>query len=356
MHSVDWAKFPQVCAHPLARTWLQMVADRGRSPRTVEAYGRGLSSFLTFVAAGVRDPVSGSVEHPLPEAVTRAHVAQFVHYLLTLPGPQGRAVVHLESGAGLANATLQQRLTAVRLWFDYLVEEGIRARNPVGRGAYTRGGPRGAQRGLLQRVSRLPWIPSDEEWLRLLHAARGEPLRNRVMLALQYEGALRREELVGLGVSDIDPAHRTVRIRAETTKGKARSRIVTYTPTTGRLYQAYLRERRSLDARSGPLFLSRSNRNRTQAVSVSTWDKVVRRVRDRADLPRFTTHTPRHLCLTDLARAGWGLRELAEYAGHKDPQTTMVYIHLSARDLVHKFARTMQRQEARLAALAEVLS
>lgn len=356
MHSIDWAKYPQIAAHPLARSWLQMVADRGRSPRTVEAYGRGLSVFLAFVAAGVRDPLSGSLEYPRAEAVTRAQVAQYVQYLLRLPGSAGRSVVQIDSGAGLANATLQQRLTAVRLWFDYLVEEGLRSSNPVGRGRYSWGSSRGAERGLLPRVARLPWIPSEEEWLRLLQAARVEPLRNRVMLALQYEGALRREELVGLAVCDIDPAHRTVSVRAETTKGKARSRIVTYTPTTGRLYQAYLRERRRMDARSGPLFLSRSNRNRAQAVSVATWDKVVRRVRERAGVPRFTTHTPRHLCLTDLARAGWGLRELAEYAGHKDPQTTMTYIHLSGRDLVHKFARTMQRHEARLAALAEALS
>lgn len=356
MSDINWARHPQVAAHPLARTWLQIVADCGRSPRTIEAYARGLSVFLAFVTTGMRDPVSGAVEYPAPEAATRAHIAQFVHHLLTLPGPRGRSVIHIGSGAGLANATLQQRLTAIRLWFDHLVQEGVRPTNPVGRGKYVQGGTQGAERGLLRRVSRLPWIPSDEEWLRLLGAAGGESLRNRVMLALQYEGALRREELVGLAVSDIDPAHRTVRIRAETTKGKARSRIVTYTPTTGRLYQAYLVERRRLDPRPGPLFLSRSNRNRAQAVSISTWDKVIRSVRERADLLRFTTHTPRHLCLTDLARAGWGLRELAEYAGHKDPKTTMTYIHLSGRELVHKFARTMQRQEARLAALAEALA
>jgi integrase/recombinase XerD len=356
MRSIDWAKYPQIHVHPLARAWLQMVADLGRSPHTVDAYGRGLNAFLAFVATGIEDPLSGSVEHPLPEAVTRAHIVQFVHHLLSLPGPHRRSVLHLDSGAGLATATLQQRLTAVRLWFDYLVEEGSRSTNPVGRGKYVRGGAWGAERGLLRRTSRLPWIPTEEEWLRLLLAARVEPLRNRVMLALQYEGALRREELVSLAVSDIDPAFRTVSIRAEMTKGKARSRIVTYSPLTGRLYQAYLLERRRMDARSGPLFLSRSNRNRAQAVSVSTWDKVVRGVRERAGVPRFTTHTPRHLCLTDLARAGWGLRELAEYAGHRDPQTTMTYIHLSGRDLVHKFAKSMQRQEARLATLTEALS
>jgi site-specific recombinase XerC len=46
-------------------------------------------------------------------------------------------VVALDSGAGLANATLQQRLVPVRLFFDFLVEEGVRESNPVGRGRYT---------------------------------------------------------------------------------------------------------------------------------------------------------------------------------------------------------------------------
>jgi len=39
----------------------------------------------------------------------------------------------------LANATLQQRLVPVRLFFDYLIEDGVRESNPVGRGRYTAG-------------------------------------------------------------------------------------------------------------------------------------------------------------------------------------------------------------------------
>jgi integrase/recombinase XerD len=34
----------------------------------------------------------------------------------------------------LANVTVQQRLVAVRLFYDYLIEEGLRETNPVGRG------------------------------------------------------------------------------------------------------------------------------------------------------------------------------------------------------------------------------
>ena len=48
-----------------------------------------------------------------------------------------------------------------------------------------------------------------------------------------------------------------------------------------------------------------------------TWSKVVRRVALAADVPRFSTHTTRHLCLTDLARMGWELHAIATFAGHR---------------------------------------
>ena len=48
-------------------------------------------------------------------------------------------MVALDSGVGLANATLQQRLVPVRLFYDFLVEEGVRESNPVGRGRYASG-------------------------------------------------------------------------------------------------------------------------------------------------------------------------------------------------------------------------
>jgi hypothetical protein len=86
----------------------------------------------------------------------------------------------------LLNATMQLRLTAVRLFYDYLIEEGLRSENPVGRGRYTPGKYFGItrERGLLPRYRRLPWVPTDEQWLAILQAARKEQARNRFMLAL----------------------------------------------------------------------------------------------------------------------------------------------------------------------------
>jgi integrase/recombinase XerD len=96
----------------------------------------------------------------------------------------------------------------------------------------------------------------------VLEAARKEPLRNRLMLALQYDGALRREELCCLESGDVDPAHRVITVRAETTKNR-QGRVVPYSAPAGELYAAYLRDRRDGGRLTrGSLFVSASRRNR----------------------------------------------------------------------------------------------
>jgi integrase/recombinase XerD len=176
------------------------------------------------------------------------------------------------------------------------------------------------------------------------------------MLALAYDAALRRDELCLVETGDFDPAHRTLTLRAETTKTK-QGRCVPYSKATSDLYAAYLPERRALGKSRGPLFLSVSTRNRASPISRWSWSKIVRALGLRAGVPKLTTHSFRHLCLTDLARTGWDIHEIARFAGHRSLQTTLLYIHLSARDLAGKFARGMAAvHDERMAQLSERLS
>ncbi|WP_323138271.1 MULTISPECIES: site-specific integrase [unclassified Streptomyces] len=71
------------------------------------------------------------------------------------------------------------------------------------------------------------------------------------MLALAYDAALRREELCSLRTDDIDPAHRTLRVRAETTKNRL-ERVVPYSAPTGVLLSA--------TSRTGPGSAGRADR------------------------------------------------------------------------------------------------
>ncbi len=346
MSHIQWERYPSVAGLLQARTWLQIQHDLGLAQNTVEAYGRALEDFLAF---SIRDGFS-------PESATREHIARYVRDLSSRANPRGAKVLALDTGYGLANATLQQRLTAVRLFYDYLTEEGLRETNPVGRGRYTPGKQFGGMRskGLIPRYTKLPWIPDEEQWQSILEATKCEPLRNRIMLALEYDAALRREELCLLEIRDIDPSQRLIRIRPEATKGR-RERVVPYSEHTGTLYLAYLQERRKLSRSRGPVFVSESRRNCGEPISIWTWSKVAEGIAQRSGVQQFTPHALRHLRLTDLARCGWDIHEIALFAGHRSTDTTLQYIHLSGRDLKAKVERSMASIHAwRVQMIAEV--
>ncbi len=332
---VRWERYPRVSENAHAREWLKFQSTRGLAANTLDAYGRGLDAYLRFLeSAGVE-----------LQSVVRSTIGAYVQDIAQHPASRSLKTKP-ELRTTLSNATLQQHLTVIRLFYDYLVEEKVCARHPLR--------PAIGGRSLIQRHHRLPWIPSDEQWQSILQACKQEPLRNRVMLAMSYDAALRREEVCSLETTDIDPARRLLRIRPEATKSR-RERVVPYSAPTGEIFGQYLRVRRELSRERGPLFLSESCRNLGQPISLWGWSKAVGRIARRCNVLQFTPHTLRHLCLTDLARANWDIHEIATFAGHRSVQTTLLYIHLSGRDLSRKLATGMAQIHAqRTRMLAEM--
>ena len=166
------------------------------------------------------------------------------------------------------------------------------------------------------------------------------------MLALAYDAALRREELCSLRTDDVDPAHRTLRVRAETTKNRL-ERVVPYSASTGVLLSEYLVHRASVSRARGPLLLPEPRRSHAQPLSLWTWSKVVRRIALASGVERFSTHATRHLCLTDLARMGWEVHAIAgAFAGHRHTDSTLRYMHLSGRELAEKLSQGMRHIHA----------
>ncbi|WP_249353568.1 site-specific integrase [Rhodococcus sp. USK13] len=136
----------------------------------------------------------------------------------------------------------------------------------------------------MRRLVKLPWIPIEQQWLDILAVAAAEPLRNRLMLALAYDAALRCEELCALRTDDLDPARRMLRVRAETTKNRL-ERIVRYSAPTGVLLREYLTHRATISRARGTLFLSESRRD--HAERLWTWSKMLRRIAINSGVPQF---------------------------------------------------------------------
>jgi integrase/recombinase XerD len=346
MQNVRWDHYPLVASNTLAQEWLSIQAKIGLAPNTVEAYGRSLNDFLAFYQC-YATPFA---------AATKVQIASYVADLRQRSHPKGANIRHLHSGSGLARATIYQRVTVVRLFFDYLIEIGAREnpRNPVGRGKYTPGKTfvSKKERGLVSPVETQPWLPSDEEWDRILDAAGREPIRNQLMLLLAYDGALRRSELVALEIRDLAIPLQQITLRPEMTKN-GRGRVVMFGDVSRELLRRYLDERVEADIRGGYLFRSASNRNHRQKITPATWDKIVARLAQRADVAQFTTHTLRHLRLTDLARAGENIYTIMHYAGHRNVETTKLYLRLSGRETAERVRISLHQLDQRLRRILE---
>lgn len=307
----------------LAERWLKLLSNLGRAQATLTAYRNALHHYFTFCS-------QNGVE---PEKARFEDLAAYISP--QLPGMPYPA----------ASATLRLRLSAIRLWYDFLMYLDLCQVNPL-----PRSGTLSSGRGLVPRVVKLPRIPDDAQWQSFLFHAAASPLRDRLMLALTYYGALRRSEITSLSIEDIDFAHRLIRIRAETTKNR-RERIVCYSPAVTPVLAAHLMQMKRAGIIRGALFRSESDRNQGAPLSFWTWSKTVREWALISGLPDISTHTFRHLRLTHLARAGWKLHELATYAGHRDLTTTQIYIHLSARDLAARMAGAIETADLRMANL-----
>jgi site-specific recombinase XerD len=339
---IRWERLPLARELALAREWLLHQAASGLSAVTVDAYSRAVERYLEYCRA----------RRLRPSAATTEHIAEYLREL---------------AAAGLRGATLAQRLTALRLFYAHIVERGLRADNPATGPIAPAGSPGESGRPLLPLApptlepdEQLPWIPREEEWVEVLDAAATERPRTRVMLALAYDAALRREEVCGLRPVDLDLRLRTVRVAPASAAGvpaRARragqrppaeraealgraGRVVPLSPLVADQCAAYLhgrtpaaerggKDREDHPGAAGGLFLSESPRNRAEPITIWTWSKVVQAIARRAGVERFTTHTPRHLRLADLARAGWNAGEVARFAGHVRRTAAFPYFDLA---------------------------
>lgn len=339
MQDIRWQFYPHLAAHESGRLWLELQARLGLAAKTIDAYGRALDDYLAFCER-TRRPIL---------AAMRGDIAAYADDMAHRPRPHGREMLQIGPGPGLSNATMRLRIAVVRLFYDYLHEMGLRADVPLTRRSFTPGnGFYGTRdRALVPYFERFPWIPGDDEWEAILGALAAEPVRNRLMLLLSYDGALRRGELLALSTPDIRAPLRQIMIRPEIAKNRS-GRIVLYGAVTAELLRRYLDHRRTLGVRGGALFRSESPRNRGQPLSIHAWSKIVAGIAERAGTPQFTPHTLRHLRLTDLARCGIDLHAMALYAGHRSLDTTRLYVKLSGGEIAERVRASMERLDRRL--------
>jgi site-specific recombinase XerD len=288
---------------------MEDLRRRDAAPRTARAYRADLEQFAVWAAA----------RELAPRDV----------------GPKDvRAYVAALSERELAPSTSARKLAALRALFNSQREHGQVAQNPA------------ELVSTPKRARNLPRVLKVREAAALLDAipARGPlELRDRAMFELAYACGLRAEEVVSLGLGDVD--HDAEQVRVE---GKGRkTRFVPAGEVALKAVGEYVERGRpqlvepASDEQA--LFLSKSGKR------LGTSD-VRRRLKGWArhsgvesTAGAIGPHALRHSYATHLLDGGADLRSIQELLGHASVSSTQIYTRVESAKLKSAYARSHPR-------------
>ena len=293
--------------HPWVDRYLEfLLVERGLSENSLSGYAADLSDLLEFLE-----------ERKRPVEVTDSRDI-FLH----LTRLRGR---------GLASRSLARHLSALRGFFSFCLDRGLRNDNPA---------------ELLENPKLpkgLPDVLSKAEMESLLSVPDVSTVlgfRDRVMLELLYASGLRVSELVSLALADFDPQTGILRVFGKGSK----ERVVPVHDQAQALLAEYLaRTRPQFQPQAQQVFLNRSGKGLTRQ---GVW-KLIKKYALAAGIQRdISPHTFRHSFATHLLEGGADLRIVQALLGHADIAATEIYTHVQAERLLSVHRRFHPRSGA----------
>jgi len=221
--------------------------------------------------------------------------------------------------AELAPSTVARRSAALRRFFGFLVDDGLRADDPSA----------ALPRPRLERP--LPRILDTDEVQRMFEAAEdraasGElvAVRNLALLELLYGSGLRASELVSLPRGVVRRGQPFLMVRGKGSK----ERLVPISSRAEAAVGKWLEI-----APGGSIWLFPSGKTHLSRVRLV---QIVRAMAADAGIvpERVSPHVLRHAFATHLLSGGADLRVLQSLLGHADIATTQIYTHVDSARLV----------------------
>lgn len=289
----------------LVADWRQFLKSEKRFSRhTLDAYGRDLGFFLTFLA-----------EHlgHLPTS----------HDLKTLRVADFRAYLAARRGTGVSGRSAARSLSAVRNFFNHLARRDILRNTAID--AVT--SPK-----IPKSLPRPIDVESAKGVIDTIADYREEPwvgLRDAAVITLLYGCGLRISEALNLN-RDEAPGGDIMMIKGK----RNRERIVPVLPVVRDAIAAYLAACPIHLSADGPLFIGEKGKRLNPGIV----QKQMRRVRETLGLPPSATpHALRHSCATHLLAKGGDLRAIQELLGHVNLSTTQHYTDVDTERLLEVY-------------------
>lgn len=307
----------------LVDDYLEFLHCKAR-PNTWLSYAHDLKVFFSTIDKPVHEITTADVFHFMS--------AQYDPALSNI-GP---------TAGGVCARTLKRRLCAVSNLYSYLLARADTsvARNPVPAGLLPRGPRVNSPRRsvpLLRTPQTLPRLAPVAQVQRFLASLC--TYRDKAMILLMALGGLRKSEVLGLELGDLDPVRGTVLVR----QGKGGHQRVCCVARLFFTVAEHYRTAERPQTDSPTLFVVLKGPRRGEPLSVSGLNTIIAHHRRLVQTPDVTCHRLRHTCLTLLREAGMSLEALQQQAGHQNINSTRVYIHLSNQALREEYFRVADR-------------
>jgi site-specific recombinase XerD len=289
--------------------------QKGLSENTVRVYLADLTTFRKYLA------MEGLSLGDMDRSMLRGYLA----WLAT----SARNGVE-----GYARVSISRRLTVLRSYYQFLVQQGLFRSSPVPSG-----------RSMRMKVQKpLPGFVGQREVKRLLEAPPEDTpvgIRDRAIMEVLYACGVRLAEIHGMNVPDINFPQREVLVRGKGSK----ERWVLFGRPTDLALRRYLEEARPILAAKpeAALFLNRYG----QRLSRRSIEKLVRGYAARAGTrDGVHPHTLRHSFATHMLEGGADLRVIQELLGHSSPTTTQIYTHVTKQEALTAYLNHHPRSDA----------
>jgi len=184
-----------------------------------------------------------------------------------------------------------------------------------------------------KKPKRLPKVILSETEIKQLMNAPGTQTnrgyRNRIILEILYDTAIRRSELSDIKINNLDLKSGFIHVRGKGDK----DRVVPLSERVCTLIENYImmvRPELLQGKDTGHLVLNRWG----QKMDPNGIWAVVKRCTALAGIRKtVSTHTFRHTCATHMLRNGAPIRHLQEMLGHESLESTQIYTHVTINDL-----------------------
>lgn len=287
-----------------------LALEKKYSSHTIKAYRRDIESFQEFL-----DLEKGAVE------LSEASYSEIRSWIVELVQQQ------------ISNRSINRKVSSLNAYYKFLQKTEVLTMNPL------------KQHKALKIAKKIN-LPFSEEELRIILEDSitiddFESSRDQLIIDLFYATGIRRAELIGLKLGDIDIRNKQLKVLGKRNK----ERYIPLMDSTIDTINTYLNFRNGLPivADKDLLILTKKGHKIYETLVYRIINKYFSKVSSKA---KCSPHVLRHSFATHLLNEGADLNAVKELLGHTSLAATQVYTHNSIAELKKVYAQSHPRNKS----------